>query len=383
MGLNIFNKILKNKHILVIGIICLIAITCISLASAADVDTALDESTNIDDTIPVVNVDNATEIDNSTDGAITNDTTPTVNPDQIDWDKYNINPDDYKNPTIIHINNVDDLHKAASFVYLAKQNGVELIMLIFDYNGVYNIDPWFQYNLLNPTCKMLIIVGNGATIQVNNPCISDEHHFLTNNVKTYVSGLTLRGFNTAIVNYGTLIVDNCIFKDNKLDYWFSEDYGGAIKNYGTALIMNSQFLNNYAKYGGAIWSSADSTLIISNCIFKNNNAYGGGDDIYMKEGCSFDMQDCVFNEVKVASFGDYLKTGLEGIEYAAIGLSILVFAAAMVALIASPFVAAITAEVVIAIGFVSLCIAGVALVFDIINSVAYDQDHYRNSWETC
>lgn len=138
-----------------IAIICLIAISCISLASAADVNEDIVNNTDLDDSI-VVNFNNET---------VTNDT---QTDDGINWDDHDINPEDYKNPTIIHISNVDELHEAASQVYLAKQNNIDLIMLIFDNDDVYSINPWFQYNLLNPTCKMLIIQGNGATITIKN-----------------------------------------------------------------------------------------------------------------------------------------------------------------------------------------------------------------------
>lgn len=41
-----FEKLLKNKHLLIIGIVCLIALTCISLASAAEVNSNINSATN-------------------------------------------------------------------------------------------------------------------------------------------------------------------------------------------------------------------------------------------------------------------------------------------------------------------------------------------------
>ena len=306
---NTIKKFLNNKHLIAIMIICLIAMTCISFASAADVNENPVNNTDLDDSI-VVNFNNETVTDSVIDDqAVSNDTQPDNN--SINWEDYNVNIDDYKNPTVLHINTVDDLHKAASQVYLAKQNNIDLIMLVFDNNEIYSINPWFQHNLLNPTCKMLIIQGNGATIQIKNPDETDEYHFLNNDVQTFVSGLTLKGFNTAIVNHGILLVNDCTFDGNVLDYCFKEDYGGAIKNYGTAFLFNSIFTNNYAKFGGAIWSSAESTLYICNCTFDNNFAYAGGDDVLYKEGCTFSVVNCTIGKVVEANLLNTIKMQLK------------------------------------------------------------------------
>lgn len=92
------------------------------------------------------------------------------------------------------------------------------------------------------------------------------------------------------------------FDGNQLDYWFKEDCGGVIKNYGTAFILNFIFTNNYAKFGGAIWSSADSVLYIGNCTFSNNTAYGGGADILYKEGCTFNIVNSTVGQVVESNF---------------------------------------------------------------------------------
>ena len=36
------------------------------------------------------------------------------------------------------------------------------------------------------------------------------------------------------------------FKDNKIDYWFQKDWGGAILNIGSVLCNNCSFVGNYA-----------------------------------------------------------------------------------------------------------------------------------------
>ena len=84
----------------------------------------------------------------------------------------------------------------------------------------------------------------------------------------------------AILNQGTLSLDNCTFTNNN-----DNVNGGAIWNTdGELNINNCTFTDNTAsKFGGAIsnvgWNPVDnSTVNINNCIFNNNsvlNGYGG------------------------------------------------------------------------------------------------------------
>lgn len=170
MKINILQKLLKNKHVLIIGIICLITLSCVSLASAADVDNNNTQFMGNEDPIAHVDVINDTTIEN--------DTEPADDSEHNIWDEYGINPNDYRTPTIYHVANEADLKKAANDIWNAKSNGIDLILLIFDNNNVYSITPWFEYNLLHPTCRMLVIDGNGATVKIKNPDTSDEYHFL-------------------------------------------------------------------------------------------------------------------------------------------------------------------------------------------------------------
>ena len=66
--------------------------------------------------------------------------------------------------------------------------------------------------------KLLVINGNGCTFIKENFQINDEYHFLYcgKGVTVVINNLTLIGFNTAIFNYGNMILNNVTFKDNKL-----------------------------------------------------------------------------------------------------------------------------------------------------------------------
>nr|WP_302578694.1 hypothetical protein [Methanobrevibacter arboriphilus] len=75
-----------------------------------------------------------------------------------------------------------------------------------------------------------------------------------------------------IFNYGTLEINNCIFKNN------SATGGGAIASfYGDVNIYNSIFIDNSATYGGGFYSKYSNNINIINSNFNNNSAtYGGG-----------------------------------------------------------------------------------------------------------
>ncbi len=82
-----------------------------------------------------------------------------------------------------------------------------------------------------------------------------------------------------LVNSGTLVVDDTIFRQNSV-----YGHGGAIFNEGQLTLNNTIFDGNgtlydgadpYA-YGGAIHNTDDATVKIMGCSFSTNNAVNGG-----------------------------------------------------------------------------------------------------------
>lgn len=132
----------------------------------------------------------------------------------------------------------------------------------------------------------LILNGNGARIFVSNPKDSDETKFLKTTARSTVNivNMSISGFNIAITNLGTVIITNSSFYNNKADYHFKEDYGGAIVNKGILNVYNTTFSGNYAKYGGAIYTTGPTHFLI--CNFTDNYGYNSKSnvDIYNKQG---------------------------------------------------------------------------------------------------
>ena len=131
--------------------------------------------------------------------------------------------------------------------------------------------------LVDVGSKSVVINGNGHTISLTDSGRSDDNHFAF--VPSYSSltliNLTISGFNTAIVNYGQLIIINCTIKDNEIHYkrphTFENEKGGAIRNYATAFFYNTTFANNRATEGGAYYSSGSSAYgQFYNCSFRDN-----------------------------------------------------------------------------------------------------------------
>ena len=156
--------------------------------------------------------------------------------------------------------------------------------------GEYGTIPNSQ-SLFKADYGTIFINGAGSRIFVQNPHNDDTTQFLKvasrGNVK--MDGLTIEGYNIAVDNSGTLVITNCNFNNNRVDYKFKEDYGGAIVNKGSLTVVNSTFTNNYAKYGGAIYSRASAVIIISS--FSSNRGYHESKnvDIYNYEGSVDDI----------------------------------------------------------------------------------------------
>ena len=137
--------------------------------------------------------------------------------------------------------------------------------------GIYlpNKDKGF----LDMDSRSIIVKGNGATIQLIGNKENNDYHFAI--VPKYgtltLVNLTLSGFNSAILNYGTVFVINCTFKDNEYHTFVNVDNGGAIQNYGGLYCHNSTFTSNKASKGAAIYCEGVSAqCLLVNCDFSKN-----------------------------------------------------------------------------------------------------------------
>lgn len=73
------------------------------------------------------------------------------------------------------------------------------------------------------------------------------------------------GYGGAIMNYGTMNINNCNFTGNA-----ASASGGVIFNSGTVNFKNCSFTGNSAEWGGAVWS--EGTAVIDGCNFQGNSA---------------------------------------------------------------------------------------------------------------
>lgn len=159
-----------------------------------------------------------------------------------------------------------------------------------DYGTIPNSKSLFQTDY-----GTVIIHGNGARLFVQNPQDNDETQFLktTTRANVIINNLIVEGYNIAIENLGKVTILNSIFNNNKVDYKFKADYGGAIVNNGLLSVFNSTFTNNYAKYGGAIYNTGSTKVIMS--TFSQNTGYssvknlGTKIDIYNNDGSLEDV----------------------------------------------------------------------------------------------
>ena len=181
-----------------------------------------------------------------------------------------------------YIHDDNDLKNAIKFVQNPYYNNQKFncTFLNFESNHTFNMGTHDDGSLFNVNVGMLYLIGNNAKINVKNPDLDNEFHFMfiEKNIVS-IDSLTVSGFNTAIENHSLLFISNSTFTNNKLDYPFKQDRGGAIKNYGYVSAQNCSFIDNYAKFGGAIYNEGGIVDLV-NCSFSKNYAYGEtGNDV--------------------------------------------------------------------------------------------------------
>ncbi|MBQ6443459.1 MAG: hypothetical protein IJJ11_02125, partial [Methanosphaera sp.] len=132
------------------------------------------------------------------------------------------------------------------------------------------------------------LINNIGNLNMIN-CVMENNTFDTT-ITYYYSSLQFYG---AIVNNGNMTITDSRFKNNKLGHYFAESYnnyygnsfgnGSVVYNKGLLTISNSNFTNNYAgSYGGAI--NSIKNLTINNCNFNDNTAIVGGGAIGLDKG---------------------------------------------------------------------------------------------------
>lgn len=200
------------------------------------------------------------------------------------------------NVGMLQVFDLDSFKKVAKSVS-TENCQFDAIIIDFKNNLKLEFSPWSSELIKLGHVKNLIIRGNGATIAISNPNKKDENHFLNVDMGStvWMNNMTISGFNTAILNYGTCQIKNVVLKNNKVDYISEEDYGGAIRNWGILKCSDCYFLDNYAKYGGAIYNEKGSQSTFVDCEFKDNTGYSSkkssletndGNNIYTSQGAT-------------------------------------------------------------------------------------------------
>ena len=181
---------------------------------------------------------------------------------------------------------------------------------------------WYPYANASGNYAMNITTGTG-TIKLSNLTIQncysegidsgssiDKYPFTTvdNYANLIVDNVSFinncAGVGGAIRNNhdSTLTVTNSLFKGNRKSTSSGND-GGAIYNNGTATINNSTFQENYSRWGTIL---NDAKLTINNSIIRDNKEYDGTSTYKFGAGIAADTGKADF-------FKPYTVTGIETI----------------------------------------------------------------------
>ena len=140
-------------------------------------------------------------------------------------------------------------------------------------------------NIFDSLSDYTTIFVNGNDNKIVGPNKNDETNQWTGikvsneKINLVLRNLTISGFNHGVfIDKGSCTLINVKITDNYCNYNIEHDWGAGILNLGMCAIINCTFINNYAKYGGAIFNAG--YLAIDNMTqFLNNNAYKSGKEI--------------------------------------------------------------------------------------------------------
>lgn len=342
------------EYTLVSLILFTILFTAVLTVNAADVndnfnnmtsDMTNNDLTHLQDNVSNLNSENSLEDNLKNNSEVEQETALKNNSsaEKIDFDNltnlYNITQTSENTFLLLLPNNitlnicklgVKDLEsfKDASKLISKPDDNYDIIMVEFKDNLNLEIDPWDDELINTKNVKNLIINGHDATISIRNPQINNIKHFLKVNSDTLatVNNIRLKGFNSAILNYGKCQLTKVDFDEDIIDFRYEPksmspmmyipdysdyvnhkdeyDYGGAIRNFGTLNCLNCSFTNNIAQLGGAVYNEKGTQSAFINCYFKGNQIYKNADPSpFRKPTYYYDNEDMYPREIRLPEEG--------------------------------------------------------------------------------
>ena len=126
----------------------------------------------------------------------------------------------------------------------------------------------------------VVIRGAGAASTIIDAAGIDRVFHVSGSGTTSISGVTVKGGNTAtsaggILNSGTLTLNNSTVSDNTTSF---NGNGGGIFNYGTLTLDNSTVSGNstYDLAGGGIYNEEGTLTLNTSTVSSNQSSWGGG-----------------------------------------------------------------------------------------------------------
>jgi predicted outer membrane repeat protein len=179
----------------------------------------------------------------------------------------------------------------------AGADSLRVVMLAAGDGDTINFDPTIANQTITLTSGVISLpeTTNPTKLTVDGQ---------TNNIT--VSGNNASGIFAFAVNR-VLTVNNLIFVNGKDSTPFG---GGAIQNVGSILDANPLTINNckfnsnsaVGNFGGAIWS--DSSTVLNSCAFTSNTSLKSGGALYLADGSTLTVTNCVFNTNSALGSGD-------------------------------------------------------------------------------
>jgi len=180
----------------------------------------------------------------------------------------------------------------------------------------------FAFSFLGKNIHLIGPDGAQQTLLTWRPTLTESEKMIHDSTFIRMTGGTIKGltikggyayYGGAIYTSGNSTIQQCIIIENKAGILSNGGLGGGLYLTGNSNIFNSIIGNNYAdEFGNGIYIAQNASLVkITNCTFSDNNLFNNAQNVFIENTIidnvytGIDLQSTYFPSVMYSYAGTY------------------------------------------------------------------------------